>query len=102
MTNALQSTPAAGTGLIDHFYPGARFDSESYSYGYSFSAEGAWTEHVADTIANSLLLQADSWFMGANTPGKKRTFLMYAGGSPAYRKKCDEVAAKGYDGFVFH
>ena len=63
-------------------------------------AESIWTEHVGDSIANSLLLQADSWFMGANTPGKKRTFLMYAGGSPAYRKKCDEVAAKGYEGFV--
>ena len=63
-------------------------------------AEGAWTEHVADTIADSLLLQADSWFMGANTPGKKRTFLMYAGGSPAYRAKCEEVAAKGYEGFM--
>jgi cation diffusion facilitator CzcD-associated flavoprotein CzcO len=63
-------------------------------------AERVWTEHVADTIADSLLLQADSWFMGANTPGKKRTFLMYAGGSPAYRKKCDEVAAQGYEGFL--
>ncbi|NOT53988.1 MAG: NAD(P)/FAD-dependent oxidoreductase [Deltaproteobacteria bacterium] len=63
-------------------------------------AEGAWTAHVADTIADSLLLQADSWFMGANTPGKKRTFLMYAGGTPAYRAKCDEVAAKGYEGFA--
>jgi cation diffusion facilitator CzcD-associated flavoprotein CzcO len=63
------------------------------------SAEESWTEHVADTIANSLLLQTDSWFMGANTPGKKRTFLMYAGGSPAYRKKCEEVAAHDYEGF---
>jgi cyclohexanone monooxygenase len=42
---------------------------------------------------------ADSWFMGANTPGKKRTFLLYAGGSPAYRQKCEEVAVKGYEGF---
>ena len=25
----------------------------------------------------------------------------YAGGSPAYTAKCDEVAAKGYEGFVF-
>jgi hypothetical protein len=41
--------------------------------------------------------------MGINTnvPGKqKRTFLVYAGGAPAYRKRCDEVAAKGYEGFV--
>ncbi|MGE0822738.1 MAG: flavin-containing monooxygenase [Candidatus Binatia bacterium] len=63
-------------------------------------AEAVWTAHVGDTIANSLLLEANSWFMGANTPGKKRAFLMYAGGSPAYRQKCEEVAAKGYEGFV--
>ena len=35
-----------------------------------------------------------------NVPGKdKRTFLLYAGGARAYRDKCDEVAAAGYDGF---
>ena len=62
-------------------------------------AEDQWTEHVGETIANTLLPAVDSWFMGANTPGKKKTFLMYAGGSPAYRKKCDEVAANGYEGF---
>jgi hypothetical protein len=38
--------------------------------------------------------------MGTNIEGKKRNFLMYAGGSPQYRAKCDEVAAKGYEGFV--
>jgi len=62
-------------------------------------AEDRWTEHVGETVANTLLPAVDSWFMGANTPGKKRTFLMYAGGTPAYRKKCDEVAANGYEGF---
>jgi cation diffusion facilitator CzcD-associated flavoprotein CzcO len=64
------------------------------------AAEDAWTEHVAETAARTLLPLADSWFMGANTPGKKRTFLLYAGGSPAYRHKCEEVAAKGYEGFL--
>jgi cation diffusion facilitator CzcD-associated flavoprotein CzcO len=62
-------------------------------------AEDAWTDHVYDTVKNSLLTKADSWFMGANTPGKKRTFLLYGGGGPAYRAKCDEVAAKNYEGF---
>ena len=39
--------------------------------------------------------------INSNVPGKqKRTFLAYAGGAPAYRKRCDEVAAKGYEGFV--
>jgi cation diffusion facilitator CzcD-associated flavoprotein CzcO len=64
------------------------------------NAEDAWTEHVAETAARTLLPMADSWFMGANTPGKKRAFLLYAGGSPAYRQKCEEVVAKGYDGFM--
>lgn len=63
-------------------------------------AEDAWTEHVAEAAARTLLPMADSWFMGANTPGKKRSFLLYAGGSPAYRDKCAEVAAKGYEGFL--
>jgi cation diffusion facilitator CzcD-associated flavoprotein CzcO len=62
-------------------------------------AEDAWTDHVYDTVKDSPLTKADSWFMGANTPGKKRTFLLYGGGGPPYRAKCDEVAAKGYEGF---
>jgi cation diffusion facilitator CzcD-associated flavoprotein CzcO len=62
-------------------------------------AEEAWTEHVYDTVKNSLLAKADSWFMGANVPGKKRTFLLYAGGTDRYRQRCDEIAAGGYSGF---
>ena len=38
--------------------------------------------------------------MGANIPGKKRGFLAYGGGLPKYRDKCNEVASKGYEGFV--
>ncbi|HEX4881041.1 MAG TPA: NAD(P)/FAD-dependent oxidoreductase [Porticoccaceae bacterium] len=62
-------------------------------------AELAWTEHVYDTVKHSLLSKADSWFMGANVPGKKRTFLLYAGGTDKYRQRCDDIAAKGYEGF---
>ena len=93
-------TGVGGTGYWNR-YPGARFDSESY--GYSFSEEllqeWDWSEHINEVAADTLLLHTDSWFVGANIPGKKRTFLMYAGGSPAYREKCDEVAARGYAGF---
>jgi cyclohexanone monooxygenase len=64
-------------------------------------AEAAWTDHVNELAAGTLLSEVDSWFFGANIPGKKRTVLMYFGGVPAYRKKVDEVAAKGYEGFVF-
>ena len=69
----------------------------------TLEAEDAWTEHVYETAAELLFTKVDSWFMGINpnVPGKnKRTFLLYAGGAPAYREKCDEVAANGYAGFV--
>ena len=67
------------------------------------AAEAGWTEHVHETAQRLLFTRVDSWMMGVNTnvPGKqKRTFLVYAGGAPAYRKRCDEVAANGYEGFV--
>ena len=42
----------------------------------------------------------DSWYMGDNVPGKKRVFLPYIGGWKKYLDRCDEVAAKGYEGFA--
>src|SRR5215475_5441612 len=67
-------------------------------------AESAWTEHVQEVSQRLLFTQINSWMTGINTniSGKqKRTVLVYAGGAPAYRKRCDEVAAKGYEGFAF-
>ncbi len=67
-------------------------------------AERDWTEHVHDTGRRMLFTQVDSWMMGinSNVAGKqKRTFIVYAGGAPRYREKCDEVAARGYEGFTF-
>jgi cyclohexanone monooxygenase len=65
-------------------------------------AEEAWIEHVND-IARGTMMTADScnsWYLGANIPGKTRIFMPYIGGLPNYREKCDEVAANGYEGFV--
>ena len=63
------------------------------------AAENGWVDHV-NAVANSTLLpRANSWYMGANVPGKPRIFMPYLGGVGAYREKCDEVAANGYDGF---
>ena len=64
-------------------------------------AEDQWTEHVYETAIRTLFPTADSWFMNVNQnlPEKKRTFLLYAGGSPVYREKCNEVAANDYEGF---
>ena len=65
-------------------------------------AEDEWTKHVYDIASLTLLSKTASWFTGANLnlPDKKQTFLAYAGGSPAYTAKCDEVATKDYEGFV--
>ncbi len=62
-------------------------------------AEEAWVEHSNELAAQTLLSGTNSWFVGANIPGKKRAFLLYANSAPNYRKKCEEVAAKGYEGF---
>ena len=62
-------------------------------------AEEAWVEHAAQLAEGSLFAAGNSWFVGANIPGKKRVFLLYANTVPAYRKKCAEAAVKGYEGF---
>ena len=46
----------------------------------------------------------NSWFTGVNqniAERRERSVMLYTGGAPAYRKQCDEVAAKGYEGFQF-
>ncbi len=63
------------------------------------SAEEAWNEHAQSLTEGMIFTKTDSWFMGTNVPGKKRGFLFYAGGAPAFREKVSDVAAKGYEGF---
>jgi cation diffusion facilitator CzcD-associated flavoprotein CzcO len=63
-------------------------------------AEAGWVQHVAEVGATTLFPQADSWYMGANMPGKARVFLPYLGGVGVYRELCDGVAASGYQGFT--
>nr|MDQ3351617.1 cyclohexanone monooxygenase [Actinomycetota bacterium] len=61
--------------------------------------ESAWVEHVNEVADLTLLPTANSWYMGANVPGKPRVFMPYIGGVGLYREICDAVAAKGYEGF---
>ena len=61
--------------------------------------ESRWVDHVNQVADSTLYPRADSWYTGANIPGKPRIFMPYVGGIPAYRKKCDEVVANGYEGF---
>ncbi|MFP5468165.1 MAG: cyclohexanone monooxygenase, partial [Alphaproteobacteria bacterium] len=65
----------------------------------SKAAEDAWVDQVAEVADATLLAKTDSWYTGSNVPGKKRTFLIWAGGNPAYREILADVAAKGYAGF---
>ena len=62
-------------------------------------AQTGWVEHSLELGEATLYPQANSWYMGANVPGKPRVFLPYIGGCGPYRDKCDEVAANGYEGF---
>lgn len=63
-------------------------------------AEDRWVAHVNEVAHTTLYPQANSWYMGANIPGKPRIFMPYIGGVGPYRQICNEVAAKGYEGFV--
>ena len=60
--------------------------------------EDEWVAHVNELGGQTLLPRADSWYMGANVPGKPRICLLYVGGAPAYRAICDDVVANGYAG----
>ena len=63
-------------------------------------AEDKWVAHVNEVAYTTLYPQANSWYMGANVPGKPRIFMPYIGGVGPYRQICNDVAAKGYEGFV--
>jgi cyclohexanone monooxygenase len=63
-------------------------------------AEDNWVAHVNEVATTTLYPQANSWYMGANIPGKPRIFMPYIGGVGPYRQICNDVAAKGYEGFA--
>jgi cyclohexanone monooxygenase len=62
-------------------------------------AQDQWVAHVNEVADRTVFPQANSWYVGANIPGKPRVFMPYAGGVVPYRRKCEEVAARGYEGF---
>ena len=66
------------------------------------AAEDAWVQHVNEVAEGTMFTapSCSSWYLGANVPGKPRIFMPYVGGVGNYRRKCDEVAANNYEGFV--
>ena len=61
-------------------------------------AQDAWALEVAAAADETLFPRCDSWYLGANVEGKPRVFMPYLGFAP-YVARCDEVAARGYEGF---
>ena len=64
------------------------------------AAEDAWVDHVNEVADQTLFPRANSWYVGANVPGKPRVFTPYVGGLDVYVEKCDAVAANNYEGFA--
>jgi cyclohexanone monooxygenase len=63
-------------------------------------AEAAWMEQLQSIANRTVFMHCNSWYLGANIPGKPRQFMMNAGGFPAYANQCAQVAANGYEGFA--
>ena len=60
-----------------------------------------WMVQVQEVADRTLFTKTlHSWYLGANVPGKPRVFMPYIGGMAKYRRICDEVAEKGYEGFA--
>ena len=66
----------------------------------SARAEDAWVRHVNELADATLYPRASSWYVGANIPGKPRVFMPYVAGCGNYRRECEEIVGRGYDGFV--
>ena len=62
-------------------------------------AEYDWVAHVNDVANRTVFPSCNSWYLGANIPGKPRVFMPYPR-MPAYVRKCDKVAANDYQGFT--
>lgn len=82
------------TDFIDH-----QFRHGIVSAEVEADAQDRWTQEVYDIAAPTLFMKGNSWYLGANVPGKPRVFALYLGGVGHYRDICDQVAADGYAGF---
>ena len=63
-------------------------------------AEAGWAEQIEKLSVDNILTKTNSWFVGANIPGKARVLLGSPDSAPVMRTKRAEAAANGYDGFL--
>ena len=92
----------AAEPLVDWVCETIRYvrDNEYARISPTVEAEDEWVRHVNEEGAKLLRTQADSWFVGANIPGKARALLTVPDSAPAMRARRAEVAANGYQGFA--
>jgi cyclohexanone monooxygenase len=64
------------------------------------AAEQAWRAKVLEIADATLFPRADSWYLGANIPGKRREMLSFTGGLGTYMTICNQSAERGYEGFT--
>ncbi len=77
----------------------AYLNDNDYAYiEASTEAEQGWVDHVNSVADSTLYPTCNSWYLGANVPGKPRVFMPYVG-FPPYVEKCNEIVANGYEGF---
>jgi len=63
------------------------------------ASQKAWMKECEKEIEKSVYPTCNSWYVGANVPGKARAVYIYSGGMTKYRLKCKQVACHGYSGF---
>ena len=83
-------------GCLQHMQAHGHHSAEA-----TLQAENDWVEHVTEVASKTLFASANSWYTGANIPGKPRVFLPYIGGLGNYTVICNQVAADHYRGFTF-
>ena len=63
------------------------------------TSEKSWVNHCKEVADKTLYPLGNSWYQGANIPGKKKIFMPYIGGVQKYKNICDEIVRQGYPGF---
>jgi cation diffusion facilitator CzcD-associated flavoprotein CzcO len=76
-------------------------DNQYTRFETDADAEESWRNNVMELAAGTLFPKADSWYMGANVPGKPREMLMYPAGLPKYLEEFRTCVKEGYRGFNF-
>ena len=113
MTGALLKIDIQGPSVLTNMVPSIELHADiiaeclAYLRAHHYNtieatteAENAWVDHVNEVASYTLFPSANTWYNGANIPGKAKIFMPYPGGHHIYRQKCEQVISNGYEGFT--